>query len=177
MKKGSFKGLPPLWGMGLVPKIENTEEFKNKEIVTKAIYSISRRKDAWAERKVQDSTTVSETGYTEAKSASQSIHKKLFEEHFIDTNTIAEEIKNGASYLDLSIRITIKAQTRDDLYNAIFYLEKHYSKHFNNKVDLVPFAGEMKTEYQNLMDSAKNQRGENYHLTSRELAGSYPFVS
>lgn len=177
VKKGSFKGLPPLWGMGLVPKIENTEEFKNKEIVTKAIYSISRRKDAWAERKVQDSTTVSETGYTEAKSASQSIHKKLFEEHFVDTNTIAEEIKNGSSYLDLSIRITIKAQTRDDLYNAIFYLEKHYSKHFNNKVDLVPFAGEMKTEYQNLMDSAKNQRGENYHLTSRELAGSYPFVS
>ncbi|PTI79902.1 hypothetical protein BU064_03440 [Staphylococcus succinus] len=177
VKKGSFKGLPPLWGMGLVPKIENTDEFKNKDIVTKAIYSISRRKDAWAERKIQDSTTVSETGYTEAKSASQSIHKKLFEEHYIDTNEIAEEIKNGASYLDLSIRITIKAQTRDDLYNAIFYLEKHYSKHFNNKVDLVPFAGEMKTEYQNLMDSAKNQRGENYHLTSRELAGSYPFVS
>ncbi|WP_281512229.1 hypothetical protein [Mammaliicoccus vitulinus] len=177
VKKGSFKNLPPLWGMGLVPKIENTEDFRNKDIITKTIYSISRRSDAWAERKIQDSTTVAETGYSEAKTASQTVHKKLFEEHYIDTNTIAEELKNGSSYLDLSIRVTIKAQTRDDLYNAIFYLEKHYSKHFNNKVDLVPFAGEMKTEYQNLLDSAKKQRGENYHLTSRELAGSYPFVS
>lgn len=34
----------------------------------------------------------------------------------------------------------------------------------------------MKKEYGNLLDSARYQRGENYHLTSRELAGSYPLV-
>lgn len=177
VKKGRFKGLPPLWGMGLVPKIENTDEFKNKDIVTKAIYSVARRKDDWAERKIQDSTSVSESGYTEAKNASQSVDKNRFQQHYIDTQIIAEELNNGASYLDLSVRITIKAQSRDDLYNAIFYLEKYYSKHFNNKVELVPFAGEMKLEYRNMMDSARKQRGENYHLTSRELAGSYPFVA
>lgn len=176
VKKGSFKGLPPLWGMGLIPKLENTEDFKHRDIVTKCEYSISRRSDNWAEKKVQDSTTVSETGYTEAKKASQSMHKALFEEHYFDTNVVANELKNGASYLDLSIRITIKAQSLEDLQNAMFYLEKNYSKHFNNKVDLVPFAGEMKKEYGNLLDSARYQRGENYHLTSRELAGSYPLV-
>lgn len=177
VKKGSFSGLPPLWGMGLVPKIENTEEFRNKDIVSKVIYSVTRRKDEWTERKVQSSTSVSKTGYTEAKGADQTVSQNKFQQYYADTQEIAGEINNGASYLDLSIRISITAPTRDDLYNAIFYLEKRYSKHFNNKVELVPFAGEMKTEYSNLMDSARKQRGENYHLTSRELAGSYPFVS
>lgn len=180
VKRGSFDNLKPLWGMGLVPKVikvENTDEFKNKDIVTKTIYSITRRKDDWAERKVQAASSVSETGYSESKNASQSVSKNYFEEYYVDTETVAREISKGASYLDLSIRITITAPTRDDLYNAIFYLEKHYTKHYQHKVELVPFAGEMKTEYSNLLDSARKQRGENYHLTSRELAGSYPFIS
>lgn len=177
VKKGSFGDLAPLWGMGLVPKIENTEEFKDKGIVSKVIYSITRRKDEWAEKKVQSSTSVSKTGYSESKNADQSISSNYFRQYYTDTQEIAEELNNGSSYLDLSIRITITAPSREDLYNAIFHLEKNYSSHFNNKVELVPFAGEMKTEYSNLMDSAREQRGENYHLTSRELAGSYPFVS
>lgn len=177
VKKGSFDGLEPLWGMGLVPKIENTEEFRNKDIVTKAIYSITRRKDEWAEKKVQAASSVSKTGYSESNNSDQEVSKNFFQEYYFDTKTIAEEINKGASYLDLSIRITITAPSRDDLYNAIFYLEKHYTKHYHHKVELVPFAGEMKTEYSNLMDSARKQRGENYHLTSRELAGSYPFIS
>lgn len=177
VKKGSFDGLSPLWGMGLVPKIENTKEFNNRDIVTKAIYSVTRRKDEWAEKKVQAASSVSETGYSESKNASQSVSKNYFQEYYIDTETVSKELQKGASYLDLSIRITITAPTRDDLYNAIFYLEKHYTKHYHHKVELVPFAGEMKTEYSNLMDSARKQRGENYHLTSRELAGSYPFIS
>ncbi|MEB6279098.1 MULTISPECIES: hypothetical protein [Staphylococcus] len=177
VKKGSFTDLPPLWGMGLVPKIDNVEEFENKDIVSKVVYSITRRKDEWAEKKVQSSTSVSRTGYSESKGADQTVANNYFQQYYVDTQEIANEINNGASYLDLSIRVTITAPTRDDLYNAIYYLEKRYTKHFNNKVELVPFAGEMKTEYSNLMDSAREQRGENYHLTSRELAGSYPFVS
>jgi len=177
VKRGSFDGLKPLWGMGLVPKIENTEEFQNKDIVTKTIYSVTRRKDEWAEKKVQAASSVSETGYSESKNASQSVSKNYFQEYYVDTETVAHEISKGASYLDLSIRIVITAPTRDDLYNAIFYLEKYYTKHYHHRVELVPFAGEMKTEYSNLMDSARKQRGENYHLTSKELAGSYPFIS
>lgn len=177
VKKGSFTGLPPLWGMGLVPKIDNIDEFKDKDIVAKAVYSITRRKDEWAEKKVQSSTSVSRTGYSESKGADQTVANNYFQQYYADTQEIAKEINNGASYLDLSIRITVTAPSREDLYNAIFHLEKRYSKHFNNKVELVPFAGEMKTEYRNLMESAQDQRGENYHLTSRELAGSYPFVS
>lgn len=177
VKKGSFDGLPPLWGMGLVPKIENTEEFRNKDIVSKTIYSITRRKDEWAEKKVQAASSVSKTGYSESKQSDSSVSKNYFQEYFYDTEEIAKELNRGASYLDLSIRITIKAATREDLYNAIFYLERHYTKHFSHKVELVPFAGEMKKEYSNLMDSARKQRGENYHLTSKELAGSYPFIA
>lgn len=177
VKRGSFDGLKPLWGMGLVPKIENEAEFENKDIVTKAIYSVTRRKDEWAEKKVQAASSVSKTGYAESENASQSVSKNYFQEYYVDTETIAQELNKGASYLDLSIRITITAPSRDDLYNAIFYLEKHYSKRYKHKVELVPFAGEMKTEYSNIMDSARKQRGENYHLTSRELAGSYPFIA
>ncbi|MFH0153181.1 hypothetical protein, partial [Pseudomonas aeruginosa] len=119
VKKGSFDGLPPLWGMGLVPKIENTEEFRNKDIVSKTIYSITRRKDEWAEKKVQAASSVSKTGYSESKQSDSSVSKNYFQEYFYDTEEIAKELNRGASYLDLSIRITIKAATREDLYNAI----------------------------------------------------------
>ena len=84
VKRGSFDNLKPLWGMGLVPKVikvENTDEFKDKDIVTKTIYSITRRKDDWAEKKVQAASSVSETGYSESKNASQSVSKNYFEEY------------------------------------------------------------------------------------------------
>lgn len=103
------------------------------------------------------------------------MHSKFFRQHYEDVNEIAEDIKDGATYLDLSIRVSIKASTKEDLQDAIQVLESEYNSYFGSAVELVPFACEQDVEYANMLDTAQNQRGENYMLTSRELAGSSMF--
>lgn len=176
-RKGNFDQLPPLWGMKLMPQVAGSREFKDKGIIVRPIYSFNRRSNDWAEKKLQGASSMTKTGFSESVQADQSKEKNKFKNYFNDTEIIADELYKGASYLDLSIRFIVSARTKDDLYNAIYQLEDEFSKSFNRKVELVPFVGEMKKEYANLLDSAKDQRGENYQLTSKELAGSYPFIS
>ncbi len=173
---GSANKLNPMWGINLIPSIANSKKLNNKNVETKAIYSISRREDSWVKNKIPDAVEISEEGYKESRKASQAIDAKLFEDFYNDAHVIADEVKDNASYLDLSIRITIKASSKEDLNDAIFVLEQYYKDRFKTSVDLVPFVGEMHHEYANMLEPAKHQRGENYMLTSKELAGSYPFI-
>ena len=176
-RKGNFDQLPPLWGMKLMPQISGSRTFKKKGITVRPIYSLNRRSNEWADKKLQGANSMSKTGYSESVQADQSKEKNKYKDYFRDTEIIGEELYQGASYLDLSIRYVVSARTREDLHEAIYQLEDEFSTSFNRKVELVPFVGEMKKEYANLLDSAKEQKGENYQLTSKELAGSYPFIS
>lgn len=176
VQPGSANQLNPMWGINLIPSLTNSKKLNNKNIETKAIYSISRREDSWVKNKIPNAVEISEEGYNESKKASQTIDAMLFKDFYFDTHEIANEVKDNASYLDLSIRVTIKAATKEDLNEAIFILEQNYTNLFKTPVDLVPFVGEMDVEYANMLEPAKHQRGENYMLTSKELAGSYPFI-
>lgn len=176
-RKGNFDQLPPLWGMKLMPQVAGGRAFKEKGITVKPIFSLDRRSNDWADKKLQGASSMSKTGFSESIQADQSKEKNKYKAYFNDTETIADELYQGASYLDLSIRYVVSARNKDDLDEAIYQLEDEFSTSFNRKVELVPFVGEMKKEYANLLDSAKEQKGENYQLTSKELAGSYPFIS
>lgn len=176
-RKGNFDQLPPLWGMSLMPQVAGSEFFKKNGITVRPIYSLNRRSNEWADKKLQNSSSVSKTGFSESVQADHSKERNKYRDYFNDTETIAEELYKGASYLDLSIRYKVSAKSREDLQEAVYQLENEFTTRFSRKVELVPFVGEMKKEYANLLDSAKDQRGENYQLTSKELAGSYPFIS
>src|SRR5699024_82586 len=90
---------------------------------------------------------------------------------------ISNELANNASYLDLSVRLAVKARNREDLDDAIYALQRHYTSIFSTNVSLVPFIGEQDKEYRSMFDTAEDKLGENYQLTSTELAGVYPFVT
>lgn len=177
VRPGSFNRLRPLWGIDTIPKLVSNNKLREKDIEAKAMHTISRRPDKWAENKVTEAVDVSKTGYRETTDSSQSMEAMGYQDYYTDTQIIAKELKDGASYLDLSIRIILKAHTREDLAFATQVLEREYASLFNATVKLVPFVGEQDMEYANMLDSARHQLGENYQLTSRELAGSYPFVT
>lgn len=177
VRPGSFNRLRPLWGIDTIPKLVSNSKLREKDIEAKSMHTIARRPDKWAENKVTEAVDVSKTGYDETTNSSQSIEAMGYQEYYNDTQIIASELKNGASYLDLSIRIILKAHTKEDLAFATQVLEREYASLFNATVKLVPFVGEQDMEYANMLDSARHQLGENYQLTSRELAGSYPFVT
>lgn len=177
VRPGSFNRLRPLWGIDTIPKLVSNNKLREKDIEAKAMHTISRRPDKWAENKVTEAVDVAKTGYRETTDSSQSMEAMGYQDYYTDTQIIAKELKDGASYLDLSIRIILKAHTREDLAFATQILEREYASLFNATVKLVPFVGEQDMEYANMLDSARHQLGENYQLTSRELAGSYPFVT
>lgn len=177
VRPGSFNRLRPLWGIDTIPKLVSNNKLREKDIEAKAMHTISRRPDKWAENKVTEAVDVSKTGYRETTDSSQSMEAMGYQDYYTDTQIIAKELKDGASYLDLSIRIILKAHTKEDLAFATQVLEREYASLFNATVKLVPFVGEQDMEYANMLDSARHQLGENYQLTSRELAGSYPFVT
>jgi len=177
VKPGTFNKLRPLWGIDTIPKLVSNNKLKEKDIEAKSMHAFSRRPDKWAEGKVTDAVDVSKTGFDETTESSQSMEAMGYQDYYHDTQVIASELKAGASYLDLSIRIILKAHTQEDLAFATQVLEREYASLFNATVKLVPFVGEQDVEYANMLDSARLQLGENYQLTSKELAGSYPFVT
>lgn len=177
VRPGSFNKLRPLWGIDTIPRIISNNKLAEKNIEAKIMHSFQRRPDQWAENKIEPATEVTTAGVEETERASQKYHSKFFKQHAQDIDEIAEEIKNGASYLDLSIRVSLKAPTKDDLQDAIQVLESEYNSVFGSAVNLVPFVCEQEVEYANMLDTAQSQRGENYMLTSRELAGSSMFLT
>ncbi|MDU4503090.1 MAG: hypothetical protein E7J02_08805 [Staphylococcus warneri] len=177
VRPGSFNKLPALWGIETIPRLISNNKLAEKDIEAKILHTIQRRPDSWAENKIEPATEVTTAGVEETERASQTLHSKFFKQHQADVNEIAEEIKDGATYLDLSIRVSIKAPTKEDLQDAIQVLEAEYNSNFGSAVELVPFACEQDVEYANMLDTAQNQRGENYMLTSRELAGSSMFLT
>lgn len=177
VRPGTFNNLRPLWGIDTIPKLISNKRLREKNIEAKILHSFERRSDSWAEGKLGIATEVTSTGFEESSNSSQALSSKIFKQHYEDINEVTQEISNGAKYLDLSIRVSLKAQTQEDLQEAINVIEGEYNSVFGSTVELVPFVCEQDTEYANMLDTARKQRGENYMLTSRELAGSYMFVT
>lgn len=174
---GSFNKLEPLWGINAIPRIIRDKNLRDKNIESKLLYNISRRSDKWAESRIPQAIEVAESGHYETSKGSQAVEASRFRDRFNQTHEIANELKNGASYLDLSMRVIIKTQDQKDLTDTIRALEREYQSVFSSTVQLVPFIGEQDVEYASMLNIAEEQLGENYQLTSRELAGSYLFVT
>jgi len=174
---GSFNKLPQLWGINAIPRIIRDKNLRDKNIEPKLLYNISRRSDKWAESKIPQAVEVAQSGHYETVKGSQAIEAGKFKDRYNQTQDIAAELKNNSSYLDLSLRVVIKAQEQKDLTDVIRSLEREYQSVFSASVQLVPFIGEQDVEYASMLNIAEEQLGENYQLTSRELAGSYPFVT
>lgn len=177
VRPGEFNKLRPLWGIDAIPRITSSDPVLANRVEMKMIQSISRRPEDWVENKIPAATEVATSGYEETARASQAMETTRYKRRYDNIKVISDEIANGASYLDLSIRIIIKALDRKDMLDAQRVLEREYSTVFASTVQLVPFVGEQHLEYAGMLNSAEDQLGENYQLTSIELAGSYPFVT
>lgn len=174
---GVTNSLRPMWGIDLIPKFKSNAEELNDKVDVKLMMNISRRSNKWAEDKITNAKEVSDSGEADTARTNQAVENKRFRLRAQQTDEIATELSHNASYLDLSIRIIVKAPTLDLMEEAIFSLQAYYTTIFSTDVSLVPFYGEQDKEYRSMFNLAEDMIGENYQLTSTELAGSYPFVT
>src|SRR5699024_11418589 len=75
----------------------------------------------------------------------QALESQKFKRQMDHTYEISNELANNASYLDLSVRLAVKARNREDLDDAIYALQRHYTSIFSTNVSLVPFRSEEHT--------------------------------
>lgn len=174
---GVTNGLRPMWGIDLIPKFKTNAKELNEKVNVKLMMNISRRSNKWAEGKLTDAKEVTESGARDTAQSNQAVENMRFRLRAQHTEEIAQELAQSASYLDLSIRIAIKAPTLELLEEGIASLQSYYATVFNTSVELTPFYGELDKEYRQMFNLAEDMVGENYQLTSTELAGSYPFVT
>ena len=174
---GAFNNLDPMWGIKTIPKIVSDTRLRDLDADAKVIHSFNIRSKKWVESKIPEAMDVSKTGYNETANSSQAMDADKYKDRYSDTRVIANEIRNGSTYLDLSIRVIVTAPSEDDLNASIRILEREYRSSFQQTVDLVPYVSQQQDEYAGMLNPAEAQLGDNYQLTSRELAGAYPFIT
>lgn len=174
---GAFNNLRPMWGIDTIPKIVSDTRLRDMDADAKVLHSFNIRSNKWVQSKIPEAMDVSKTGFNETANSSQAMDADKYKDRFSDTRQIASEIRGHASYLDLSIRVIVTAPSEDDLNEAVRILEREYRSTFQQNVDLVPYVGQQQDEYAGMLNPAESQLGENYQMTSRELAGAYPFIA
>ena len=174
---GAFNNLRPMWGIDTIPKIVSDTRLRDMDADAKVIHSFNIRSNKWVQSKIPEAMDVSKTGFNETANSSQAMDADKYKDRYSDTRVIANEVRNGSTYLDLSIRVIVTAPSEDDLNAAIRILEREYRSTFQQTISLVPYVSQQQDEYAGMLNPAESQLGDNYQLTSRELAGSYPFIT
>ena len=174
---GRVDKLDPMWGLQMIPVIYSKD--LESEVTAKMLYSVSRREREWTEDKLTTATDVTDSGETEAASNGQGFYAMRYGKQRYDVQDMANDVANGASYLDLSIRVVVKATSIELLDKAVSSIRREYNSGLGATGDttLTRFYGEQQVEYSGMLDPAEDQLGRNFMLSSDEAGGSYPFVT
>lgn len=93
-----------------------------------------------------------------------------------DFMEIANELQDGAAYLNVHYRLLVKAPTLEKLEDAVKKIERLYIDRFAT-LSAAPYIGEQRQELSNLFAKNEKKRGRGFYFTSTELAGSYSLVT
>lgn len=173
--KGHVDDLPPMWALQMVPGLYD-KKFRG-HVTAKLLTSYSKRNKDWAEKKLTSATDVAESGLIETTKGRHGVERSQYAIRQAQTAEVSQELAMGASYLDMSIRILLKADNAALLDSAVEAVRREYASKLNSSdISLAKFFGEQQTEYAAMLDTAREQLGQNFQLPSVEAAGSYPFM-
>lgn len=169
---GTALHLPAMWGINLIPSI-------NDEGVTAILFnSYNVRDDKWVQDHLNVATEISAEGAETTAEAHQVLQSKRSLSQHGDVQEAADEIAKGASYLDFSVRLLLKAPTKEILDKVVMQLQRTTKSRFSGaNVEWVKFVGQQQDDYSAITLGADQQLGENYQMTSSELAGSYSMMT
>lgn len=97
-------------------------------------------------------------------------------ETIIQGSKIASEVNAGASYLNVKMRLLIKAKSLEALDHAISLIRSRYENSLQ-QITIHAFDGMQKYELSNLFSPNKKILGKGFDFTSTEYAGAYCIAS
>ena len=167
---GANDNFGPFWGINFFPSgLDDT-------VTTINLQQVSRMSESW----IDDHQTRSE-GYAEMNSAEQgragsNSSKGRAGKRSRDFEIIAQELNEGASYLQVQDRIMVKAPDLDTLDEAVNKIERLYTDRFAT-ITPVPYVGDQRHELAALTMRNEKKRGKGTYYTSTEFAGAYNLVT
>lgn len=93
-----------------------------------------------------------------------------------DLYSTVAELGDGAAYLSVHNRILLHAPSLEALDSAVDKLARQYIDAFSS-LHAAPYHGEQRQELSSLFVKNDDKRGDGFHMTSTEFAGSYSLVT
>ena len=171
---GADNRLPRFWGV-LVSVMNwlDTEEFKDVRI--RFLNQARKRPKGWVDAKQLQSERVVASDKQEAKGFSTN-DKATVSENEAALNEVMEEIRKGASYLDVRMNYLIKAPSLEILDTVVRRLNKHLRSSFDT-LTAKAFDGAQRQKLNMLLRSTVMKDERQFGFTSEEYAGFYNLVT
>ena len=167
---GSNDNFGPFWGINRIPA------GLAEDVTTVNFEQVKRMGEGWVSAHQNTAEGVAQMNENSQMSAGTNTTRKNAAKSRDDLAIIAEELTNGASYLNVQNRLLVKAPTLEALDDAVAKIERLYTDRFAS-LWAAPYTGEQRQELSNLFRGNARKRGKGFYFTSTEFAGSYSLVT
>ncbi len=167
---GSQDNFGPFWGINRIPSglLDG--------VTTVTLEQISRMSDGWIQSHQSKAEGIAAMDSNETSRSGTSTSKHQAGRKVGDLDTVARELQDGCSYLNVHYRLLVKAKDLEQLDYALDTIKRLYVDRFGT-LSTAAYAGDERAELSNLFASNEKKIGRGFYYTSSEFAGSYSLVT
>lgn len=169
-KDGALDSFGPFWGINQIPS------GLGKDVTTFTFEQIRRMPEGWIQDHQTKAEGIAAMDEQEVNRAGTRTSKNNASRKSQDMDTIARELQEGASYLNVQMRLLVKAPTLEKLDYALSQIKRLYVDRFGT-LEVAAYAGDQRSELTNLFGKNEKKIGRGFYFTSTEFAGSYSLVT
>ena len=169
-QQGARDGYGPFWGVNMIPNQ------LPKGVTTMNFDQVSRMGEGWLAQNQNRTEQISQkNAMAQAENGTLTTRAKAQRTNQ-DLAIIAQELNDGASYLNVKSRLLVKAPSLKVLEQAIAKIEREYTDRFGT-LDPAVYNGRQKRELFDLFAKNEAKYGHGFYYTSTEFAGNYNLVT
>jgi hypothetical protein len=139
-KEGATDNFGSFWGINRIPS------GLSDKVSIVSIEQISKMTEGWLQQNQTRAEGVASINENEQNRSGTSTSKNKASRKSQDFQIIAQELQNGAAYLNVHWRLLVKAPTLDDLDYAVNQIERMYIDRFGT-LEAAPYAGNQRLEF------------------------------
>lgn len=168
--------LDPFWGVMRVPRGLDRKDSNAKDITVVVLDQVTRMDDAWVESRQTRADKLDKMSEAEQREAGNKKGRKKASKIAMDNDETTTELMGGDAYLNVHMRLFVKAPSLEILDEAIEKISAQYIGPFPT-LTIAPHHGEQRSELSHLFSKNEKKRGRGFHFTSSQYAGAYSLIT
>lgn len=169
-QEGATDNFGPFWGVNRIPG-------HLPEGVSVVLFEQNRRYgEGWLRDNQTKAEGTAQMSVNEHSKTGTHTSRAKARQKTEDYAVIAQELQDGASYLNVHFRLLVKAPSEQVMDDTLQMIERLYIDRFAT-VTAAPYVGEQRRELTNLFKKNAVKEGKGFDFTSTEYAGGYSLVT